>query len=87
MNETNSQNTESKPNSEEWKSWPPEFFLPVLLYEPRTPLMAIKGYAKILSDEKAKEHHPKMLENMSKAIERIEKLCEGVADYRRELDA
>ncbi|HEX9386821.1 MAG TPA: histidine kinase dimerization/phospho-acceptor domain-containing protein [Anaerolineales bacterium] len=86
MNEPDSQNPESNHNSDEWKSWPPEFFLSVLFYELRTPLIAIKGYTTILSDEKAKEHHPQALEKIFKNVERIEKLCEGIADYRTELE-
>jgi Signal transduction histidine kinase len=86
MNETNSSNTQSNDNQDEWKSWPPEFFLSILLYELRSPLMAIKGYASILSDEETKELHPQALENILKHVEKIEKLCDGIADYRRELE-
>jgi|GEM_PF-2873135 len=48
--------------------------------------MAIKGYASILSDEETKELHPQALENILKHVEKIEKLCDGIADYRRELE-
>jgi signal transduction histidine kinase len=87
MNETDSLNPESNHNVDEWRSWPPEFFLSVLLHELRSPLMIIKGYAKILSDEKTKEHHPQALESILKNVERIEKLWDGIAEYRNELES
>jgi signal transduction histidine kinase len=87
MSETHSQNSETNQSSDEWKSWPPEFFLLTLLYELRTPLLAIKGYTAILSDEKMKEHHSRALENISKNIENIGKLCDGITEYRSELES
>ena len=61
MNEVDSQDIESRSDSEEWKSWSPEFFLTVLVPELRTPLFAIRGYTEILADESMKEHHPQAL--------------------------
>ena len=87
MNEIDPEDIASKPDSEEWKSWPPEFFLTVLLPELRTPLIVIKGYTEILADEKMKNHHSQALEIISKNIEKIEKLCEGIAEYRNELQS
>jgi signal transduction histidine kinase len=85
MNGSDSASQELNNNSEEWKSWPPEFFLTVLVPELWTPLMAIKGYAEILADESMKEHHPQALEIISKNLEKIAKLCDGIAEYRNEL--
>jgi len=85
MNEVDSQDIESRPDSEEWKSWSPEFFLTVLVPELRTPLFAIRGYTEILADEKMKDHHPQAFEIISKNIEKITKLCDGIAEYRNEL--
>jgi hypothetical protein len=83
MNKADSSNPELNKNSDEWRSWPPEFFLITLFPELRTRVIAIKGYTSILSDETAKEHHPKTLESISKNIESLEKLCEDIADYCR----
>ena len=85
MNETDSAGLESNNDSDDWKSWSPEFFLAVLLHELRTPIMVISGYAKILSNEEMKENHPQALESISKNIERLEKLCDDIAEYRNEL--
>ena len=86
MNEGNSPEMESNANSEEWKSWPPELFLANLLHELRTPVMIIKGYTKFLTTEQTTEHYPEALESISKAVERIEKVCQRIADYRKGLD-
>ncbi len=86
MNETDSSGPESNNNSDEWKSWPPEFFLLNLVYELRTPLMMIKGYAEILGNETMKEHHPRAIESISKTTEKMEKILEGIAEYRNELE-
>ena len=87
MNEIDPQDIASNRDSEEWKSWPPELFLTILLPELRAPILAIKGYAEILSDEKRKEHHPQALERISKNIESLQKLCEGIAEYRSLLES
>jgi signal transduction histidine kinase len=85
MNETDSQHRESNQNSDEWKSWPPELYLAVLLHELRTPIMMIKGYAQILSNESAGEHHLQAIENISRTAERLEQIWEGIAEYRSHL--
>jgi len=87
MSETDSQPIESNLNSEEWKSWPPESYLAVLLHELRTPIMIIKGYAQILSNESAKEHHPQAIENISKTVEKLEQIWDGIAEYRSYLES
>jgi signal transduction histidine kinase len=86
MNETNSASIESNNHSDDWKSWPPELFLANLLHEIRTPVMIIKGYAKFLSAEKTTEHFPEALESISKSVERLEKACEDIAEYRKALE-
>ena len=85
MNETDSHSRESNRNLDEWKSWSPEVFLTVLLPELRTPLTVLGGYVTILADEKMKEHHPQALEIISKKLESLMKLCDGIAAYRNEL--
>jgi len=85
MNESDSPNNENE-RSDDWKSWPPEDFLSNLTHELRIPLMVIAGYVEVLSNETRKELHPKALEIISKSIERIEKLIEGIAEYRSELE-
>jgi signal transduction histidine kinase len=62
------ENDSPKNKSDEWKSWPPEFYLAVLLHELRTPIMTIKGWVKILSNENATGLHPKALEGISYSI-------------------
>jgi signal transduction histidine kinase len=63
----------------------PKEFLATMLHELRTPMMLIKGYVGILSNEKAKEHHPKAIEAISYSIDRMEKLWEDMAAYMRKL--
>ena len=82
MSETFKSNPESDRHFDEWKSWPPESFLADLLHELRTPLNLIKGYAVMLSNKDAQEHHPKALEGISVVVERIEELYERIAEYR-----
>jgi len=74
MNETDQQ-----------KSSTPEEYLSTTLHELRTPLMIIKSWVTILSDEKTKELHPKAIEGISQAIEMLEDVCDGMAGYYREL--
>jgi signal transduction histidine kinase len=85
MNESDLLNNEGE-KSEEWRSWTPEAFLSTLVHELRTPLMAIKGYAGILSDEARKDLHPTALEHLSISIERLEKVIEGIPEYAHELE-
>lgn len=84
MNATDPKISASNPNSEEWKSCPPDF-LSVLPHELRMPVMAIKSWVRILSNESAKELHPKALEGVSYSIEKLEAVCTGIADYYGEL--
>jgi len=85
MNVPDSSAGESNHDSDDWKSWSPEDFLAVVLHELRTPLIVMKGYAIILADESMNEHHPQALEIISKKIEIMIKLCNGIAEYRNEL--
>jgi len=61
--------------------WEPEKMLPVFLHEFRTPLMIIKGYVEILSNEETKKHHPEALKSISNAVKRLEDLWEDMRDY------
>lgn len=83
MHESDSQNNEK---SEKWKSWPPETFLHNLTHELRTPLMVIKGYAEVLSDETRKEFHQKALENISIYIKKLDEVITGIPEYLHELE-
>jgi signal transduction histidine kinase len=60
-------------------------FLTSLLYELRTPVMVIKGYTQILSNEAMKEHHPRAIESLAKVADEMEKILDGIAEYRNEL--
>ena len=64
-------------------SWPPEAFLTTILPELRTPMMIIKGYTLILADQNAQEDHPKAVEAISHAIQRMEILWQDMSDYAR----
>lgn len=81
MSETDSSNIENNSNLDDWKSWLPEEVLLTIIYEFRTPLMIMESYAGILSNETAKEHHPKAVEAISNNIERILKMNEEIAEY------
>ena len=73
------------PNSEQdpelWKTLTPEEFIRVMLHELRNPVMVIKGYAKLLANEEATEHHPKAIEAISRNTERLEVLLKDMAKY------
>jgi len=86
MNESDLPNNENE-KTDEWKSWPPEAFLNILWHELRTQLTAIKAYAGILSNQTNTELHPMTLENLSKSIERIEMVIEGIPAYLHERDS
>jgi signal transduction histidine kinase len=86
MNETSSASTESEDRPEAWRSWPPELFLANLLHDIRTPVMIIKGYTKLLSAEKGREHSLEALDSISIAVERLEQVCQNIVEYRKELD-
>lgn len=85
MNETHSPDNDSNDNGEDWRSWSPQMFLTSLLYELRTPVMVIKGYTQILSNEAMKEHHPRAMESLAKVADEMEKILDGIAEYRNEL--
>lgn len=70
---------------DELKSRPPEIYLSALLHELRNPLMLIKGYMEILSDESAREHHLLALDTISKNIQRMEQRFEDISEYILEL--
>lgn len=72
-------------NLDDLKSRLPEIFLSALLHELRNPLMLIKGYVEILSDESAREHHPLALETISENIRRMEQRFEDISDFIFEL--
>lgn len=87
MNETDSGNPESNSHSDKWKSWTPEEYLSILVHELRTPLMIIKSYLAILTSEDTKEHHQEALESISKNVDQMVKLQEGIIDYIHKLQA
>ena len=86
MEETPSPHPGPHDKAEEWKSLSLEDFLADLIHELRAPVMIIKGYTMLLSDEKSTEYYPEALDSISQAVERIEKLCQGVIEYRKELE-
>ena len=86
MDETPAPNTGSNDKAEEWKTLLLEDFLADLIHELRAPIMIIKGYTILLSDEKSTEYYPEALDSISQAVERIERLCQGVIEYRKELE-
>jgi signal transduction histidine kinase len=86
MDETPSPHSGSNDKAEEWKTLSLEDFLGDLIHELRAPIMIIKGYTILLSDEKSTEYYPEALDSISQAVERIERLCQGVIEYRNELE-
>ena len=85
MNSFDPKNSQWNEQLDGLKSRPPDFFLSALLHELRNPLMLIKGYVEILSDDTAREHHPLALETISKNIQRMEQRFEDISDYILEL--
>jgi signal transduction histidine kinase len=85
MNSFDPKNSQWNEKLDELKARPPEFFLAALLHELRNPLMLIKGYMEILSDDSAREHHALALETISKNIERLEQRFDDISDYILEL--
>ena len=85
MNETNSPDNHSNDIRDDWRSGSPQMFLTSLLYELRTPVIVIKGYTQILSNEAMKEHHPRAIESLAKVADEMEKILDGIAEYRNEL--
>jgi two-component system, OmpR family, phosphate regulon sensor histidine kinase PhoR len=82
MNDSDSSNLESE---NDWKLATPKEFLNIVLHELRTPMTIISGYVEILSNEKQKEHHPEAIKVISDSIQKMEKVCEDIATYTREL--
>jgi len=82
MNDSDSSNLESE---NDWKLATPKEFLNIALHELRTPMTIISGYVEILSNEKQKEHHPEAIKVISDSIQKMEKVCEDIATYTREL--
>lgn len=87
MNDSDSPSVEDNGKKDDWwKSLPPENVLAIFLNELRTPLIVIKGYTTILSDDSNKKLHREALVTISMNIERIEKLMDDTLDYVRELN-
>lgn len=75
---------ESGTDSNQWEPSTIEELLHSLIYEFRTPIMVIKGYALLLSDENHKELHPKAIEGILHSTERLETMLNQLLDeYRR----
>jgi signal transduction histidine kinase len=87
MNESDSPSVEDNSKKDDWwKSLPPKNVLAIFLNELRTPLIVIKGYTTILSDDSNDKLHPEALGAISMNIERIEKMMDDTLDYIRELN-
>ena len=67
--------------SEIWETLTPQEFIAVMLHELRNPVMVIKGYTALLSNEEAKEHHPMAIDAISRNTERLEVLLKDIANY------
>ena len=74
-------NPNSEESSEFWKTLTPQEFIGVMLHELRNPVMVIKGYTALLSNEEAKEHHPMAIDALSRNTERLEVLLKDIANY------
>ena len=85
MNDVDPSNFESEKNSYSWKPSTPKELISTMLAEFRTPMMIIKGYVILLSNEQHKEHHPEAIRAISSSIERMEKLWDEIAGYARKL--
>ncbi len=80
-------NDSPRHQSDEWKSWPPEVLIAVLLHELRNPIYVIKGWMEFLSREETKEHLPDALKGISQSIEKLEGVYQRTVDYYRELQS
>jgi signal transduction histidine kinase len=87
LNENHSHFLDRKYKLDNWKSWPPEVFLAVLLHELRNPIYVIKGWTEFLSQEGTKEHLPDALKSISHSIEKLEDAYQGIADYYQGLQS
>ena len=70
-------------NSEIWKTWAPREYISNMLHELRTPIMIIKGYAAHLSNDETKELHPKAIEGISHAADRLDILLNDYGELPR----
>ena len=59
----------------------PQEFIAVMLHELRNPVMVIKGYIALLSNEEAREHHPMAIDAISRNTEKLEILLKDMANY------
>jgi len=78
-------NSEENNRTDERKSRTPKEFLSMAIHELRTPIMLIKGYTEILSNEETKELHSEAVETISQAVKRLDDVVNGMGDYLREL--
>lgn len=85
MEDRDSTSPISEKYSNDWKSMPPEWFLSIMLHELRTPILTIKGFATILSDETQKEMHPGAIEAILSNAKRLDQLWNDMANYNGEL--
>jgi signal transduction histidine kinase len=72
---------DSENSSEAWKLLTPKEFISVMLHELRNPVMVIKGYAALLANEEAREHHPKALDAVLRNAETLERLLKEMSNY------
>jgi nitrogen-specific signal transduction histidine kinase len=68
-------------NTDEWKSWPPEGVLQAVMSELLSPLITIKGYAQLLSNESTKDFLPEYVEAILTIVDRIENMRRGTIEY------
>jgi hypothetical protein len=61
MNEAGLSNPEWNNNLDNWKSWPPADVLQAVMSEWLSPLIEIRGYAQLLSNESTKEFSSRIL--------------------------
>jgi signal transduction histidine kinase len=85
MNDEDLLSSEEKSRSEDWRSWTPREFLSTTIHELRTPIMFIKCWTELLSNEESKELHPKAIENIFKSIGRLEEVMDDMSGYLRKL--
>ena len=78
-------NPDDNSRSDDWRSWTPRQFLSTTIHELRTPIMLIHGYTELLSNEESKELHPKAIENIFRAIGRLDEVIDDMSAYLRKL--
>jgi signal transduction histidine kinase len=79
MNDEDLLSSEENSRSDDWRSWTPREFLSTTIHELRTPIMIIKCWTELLSNEESKEHHPKAIENIFKSIWRLEEVMDDIS--------